>query len=153
MEQIVFSQIELNRSRTLALVAELSEQQADVVPPGFNNNIRWHLGHILTTQERLAFRLIPEPLDLPEELMSLFVNGTKPADWQTSPPDLPALIKLLEEQPGRIRARLQGRLEEKITVPFKDFGRLDEVLVFSIGHEATHAGYIMALKRAAAAVQ
>lgn len=148
MEQIIFSQIELNRSRTLSVAAGLSERQADLIPQGFNNNIRWHLGHILTTQERLSLRLIQETLELPEDLMSLFLNGTKPGDWQTAPPDLPTIIALLEEQPGRIQKRLQGRLEENITVPFKDFEQLGEALIFCIGHEATHTGYIMALKKA-----
>jgi uncharacterized damage-inducible protein DinB len=151
MEHIVFNQIALNRSRTLEVVAELTEKLADVVPQGFNNNIRWHLGHILTTQERLSFRLIQETLDLPEDFMNLFVNGTKPADWQSAPPDLPALFKLLKEQPDRIQERLQSRLDEKIAVPFKDLTQLSEVLVFSIGHEATHAGYMMALKKAVSA--
>jgi hypothetical protein len=151
MENIIFKQIELNRSSTLDLAAGLNEKQADVIPHGFNNNIRWHLGHILTVQERLAFRLIQEPLDLPEELMNMFLNGTKPADWQATPPDLPTLAKLLKEQPGKLRKRLEGRLEEKITVPFKEFNRLDESLIYSIGHEAMHIGYIMALKRAVAA--
>ncbi|ALS22965.1 DinB family protein [Paenibacillus naphthalenovorans] len=153
MEHIVFNQIELHRSRTLELVTGLSESQADIIPEGFNNNIRWHLGHILTTQERFAYRLIGEPLGLPEELMNMFLNGTKPADWQTAPPELPSLIKLLQEQPGQIRQRLQGRLEQQITVPFKDFKRHDEALLFGTCHEAMHAGYIMALKRAAAVAQ
>lgn len=151
MEHIVFNQIELHRSRTLAIVAELSENQADVVPRGFNNNIRWHLGHILSTQERFAFLFIGEHLSLPQELMNLFLNGTKPADWQAAPPDLPSLLRLLEEQPGRIRERLQGRLEEQLTAPFKEFSRLDEVLLFGSCHEAMHAGYMMALKKAVAA--
>lgn len=151
MEPIVFNQVELHRSRTLALIAELSENQADAVPQGFNNNIRWHLGHILTTQERFAFLFIEEPLSLPQELMNLFLNGTKPEDWQTAPLDLPSLVKLLKEQPSQIQQRLQGRLEEQITVPFKEFKRLDEVLLFGTCHEAMHAGYIMALKKAVAA--
>jgi hypothetical protein len=151
MENIIFKQIELNRSSTLDIAAGLNEKQADVIPHGFNNNIRWHLGHILTVQERLAFRLIQEPLDLSEELMNMFLNGTKPADWQTIPPDLQTLRKLLEEQPGKLRQRLQGRLDTKITIPFKEFNRLDEVLVYSIGHEAIHIGYMMALKKAVAA--
>lgn len=151
MEKLLFSQLELNRSRTLEIAAGLTEREADVIPIGFNNNIRWHLGHILTTQERLALRLIQEPLGLPEELTRLFVNGTRPADWSSAPPELPELLKLLTEQPDRLRKRLEGRLEEKLTVPFKDFSQLSEALVFSIGHEAMHAGYMMALKRAVAA--
>lgn len=147
MDSFIFSLIEQNRNQTLNVVSQVTEQQADVIPVGFNNNIRWHLGHILTIHERLAFRLIGEPLDLPDELMNLFLNGTRPADWTISPPDLQTLIQRLEEQPERIRTRLQGRLQDELTFPFKEFNRLAEVLVFSIGHEATHNGFMMALKK------
>jgi hypothetical protein len=150
MESIIFSQMELNRNRTLEVIAGITEEQADIVPKGFNNNIRWNIGHILTAQERMAFRLIGEPMELPEELMNLFLNGTKPADWQSAPPDLATLRELLEGQQARLRERLKGRLNEKLTVPFRDFGTLAEALIFSIGHESLHAGYIMALKRATA---
>lgn len=147
MEQMIFSQIKLNRSRTLEIVANLSVEQVKGIPNGFNNNILWHVGHILTIQERLAFRLIQDTLELSESLMDLFLNGTKPADWQTAPPDMLTLLPLLEEQPSRIKRRLQGRLDEQITIPFRDMSRLKEVLIFSIGHEALHTGYIMAMKK------
>mgnify|MGYP001443397944 CR=1 FL=1 len=150
-ETLIFSMLEMNRNRTLAYVDNVTEQQADVIPKGFNNNIRWHLGHILVAQERMAFRLIGEPLGLPDGLVSLFLNGTKPADWVTPPPDLATLRRLLEEQQGRIRERLTGRLAEPLAVPFKDLKRLDEALLFSMTHEANHAGFIWALKKAAAA--
>jgi uncharacterized damage-inducible protein DinB len=157
LESVVFDQLKRNRDRTLAVLDSVTEQQADVIPAGFNNNIRWHVGHILTTQERFALRLIGEPLGLPEELTSLFLNGTKPADWEgaspeAGPPDLSTLRRLLEEQPERLCELVQGRLEEKLTVPFKELGTLGEALIFSIGHEAAHTGYIMALKKAAAAL-
>ncbi|WP_240041243.1 DinB family protein [Paenibacillus ginsengarvi] len=151
METIIFRQLDMNRSRTLQFVSDVTEQQADIVPEGFNNNIRWNLGHILTVQERFAFRLLGEPMDLPEELMSLFGNGTKPADWQGAPPTLEELRKLLEEQNERFRERLTGRMDDKLQIPFRELDRLSDVLIFSIGHEALHAGYIQALKRAVAA--
>lgn len=147
VESLIFGQLEMNRNRTLEMIAGVSEQQADLIPQGFNNNIRWNAGHILTIQERFAFRLIGEKMDLSEELMGLFLNGTKPADWQSAPPDMAQLRKLLEEQPARIRERLQGRLDEKLTVSFKTLERLSESLVFSIGHEGLHTGYIWALKK------
>lgn len=153
MDALIFSQIAVNRGRTMEIVADLSESFLDIIPNGFNNNIRWHLGHIVTTQERLAFRLIDEPLELPGPFMSMFVNGTKPADWQTAPPSLEKLLELLEKQPERIQERLQGRLEEKLTIPFKQMTSLDEALVYSIGYEAMHAGYMMALKKAVASQQ
>ncbi|GIP39835.1 hypothetical protein J31TS4_31150 [Paenibacillus sp. J31TS4] len=152
-DQLIFQQLKLNRSRTLEAAASVTEEEADRIPNGFNNNIRWQLGHILTTQERMAFRFIGEPLGLPEELTGLFVNGTKPADWTSAPPDLATLRRLLEEQPERIRERLQGRLQTPLTLPFKDFTALEEALVFSIGHEAMHAGFLKALHRITAAAQ
>lgn len=151
MESIIFSQIEVNRNRTIEIAAGVSEQHADIVPKGFKNNIRWNLGHILTIQERLAFRLMEEPLDLEKDFMGFFLKDTSPADWQAAPPELPVILKLLEEQPKRIRERLQGRLEQPLAIPFRGMTRLDEMLIFSIGHEAMHAGYIMAQKKAIAA--
>lgn len=153
MDALIFSQIAVNRRRTIDLVSSLSEAFADIVPEGFNNNIRWNIGHIVATQERLAFRLIGETMDLDLSFMNLFAGGTKPADWQIKPPSMETLLELLEKQPERIQERLQGRLDEKLTIPFKEFASLDEALVFSIGHEALHAGYIMALKKAVAAAQ
>ncbi|MEF3306075.1 DinB family protein [Paenibacillus sp. GYB003] len=150
MEAMIFRLLDMSRSRTLQIAADVTESQADVVPEGFNNNIRWNLGHIVTVQERFAFRLIGEPMDLPEELMSLFVGGTKPADWQTPAPGLAELRTLLEEQPERIRKRIEGRLDEKLKVPFKELDRLADVLAFGVGHEGLHAGYIQALKRVVA---
>jgi hypothetical protein len=151
MERTVFKQLELNRSRTLELLAGVTEEQAMVIPNGFNNNILWNAGHILIIQERLALRLIGEPLELSDERWSLFLNGTKPSEWQATPASLAEISKLLEEQPERLRPKLQGRFQEPLTVSFKGFELLEEALIFSIGHEATHAGYIMALKKAVAA--
>ncbi|KIL35095.1 hypothetical protein SD71_15715 [Cohnella kolymensis] len=151
MESIIFNQIEFSRKRTLDVVSPVSEQHADIVPKGFNNSIRWNLGHILTIQERLAFELIREQPDLDANLMGFFMKDTKPSDWQSAPPDLPTLFELLKEQPRRLQQRLQGRLAEPLVTPFRGVTRLDELLILTIGHEGLHTGYIMAQKRAVAA--
>lgn len=151
VESIIFNQIEYSRKRTLDVASQVSEQQADIVPKGFNNSIRWNLGHILTIQERLAFELIKEKPALDQDLMGLFMKDTKPSDWQSAPPDLPTLFELLKDQPRRLQERLQGRLAEPLITPFRGVTRLDELLILTIGHEGLHAGYIMAQKRAVAA--
>jgi hypothetical protein len=151
METIVFKQLEMNRSRTLDVLAGVTEQQAVTIPEGFNNHILWNAGHILIIQERLALRLIGDTQELTNERWSQFLNGSKPAEWQETPPSLAEVRKLLEEQQQRLRQRLEGRLNEPLTVSFKGLESLEEALIFSIGHEATHAGYIMALKKAVAA--
>ncbi|MDF2724378.1 MAG: DinB superfamily metal-dependent hydrolase [Paenibacillus sp.] len=153
MEAMLFAQMEFNRNRTIELVKDLSESFIDAVPQGFNNNIRWHLGHIVTVQERLTYRLLGESMDQPDEWISKFVNGTKPADWTEAPADMPTLLQLLEAQPARQRERLQGKMNTPLVVPFRDYATLQEAFLYSIVHEGLHAGYIMALKRAVAAGQ
>ena len=148
MESTLFRLLEVNRERTLELIDSTDPALLQVIPDGFNNNLHWHIGHILTTQERLAFRFIGEKLELEESLMNCFVNGTKPADWTEGVPEVSQLIPLLREQPGRIRSRLAGKLNQSITIPFKDFTTLSEVLLFSLSHEGLHQGYMMALRRA-----
>lgn len=150
MEQALFDMLEVNRGRTLEIIHSTDPSLLKIIPPGFQNHLHWHIGHILTTQERLAFRLIGEPLELEERLMSFFLNGTKPEDWTEPAPELPVLLELLQEQPARIRKRLAGKTGLPLKVPFKDFTTLGEVLLFSLSHEGLHQGYMMALRRAAA---
>ena len=65
MDHFVFNQLEFVRSQTLKLAEGVSEKAADLVPDGFRNNIRWHLGHIYVVLERLAFKYDAMPLDMP----------------------------------------------------------------------------------------
>lgn len=152
MEQAFFDMLEVNRGRTLEIIHSTEPRLMEIVPPGFANHLHWHIGHILTTQERLAFRFIGEPLELDEQLMRFFLNGTKPADWAEPAPDIPELAERLKEQPARIRRRLSGKWDQPLAMPFKSFSTLGEVLLFSLSHEGLHQGYMMALRRAAAAV-
>lgn len=55
MDQIIFKQLKFVRSVTVRAVEGLSEGILDSIPEGFNNNIRWNLGHIYLVQEKFAF--------------------------------------------------------------------------------------------------
>ncbi len=147
MEQIIFQQVELIRGRTMEVFNNIMEEQADIQPAGFNNTIRWNLGHILTVQELMAFSFMNEPMALPEDLMKLFVPGSKPSEWESTPPTLEALSNLLQEQTARIKQKLTGRMDEKLAKPFKDFQTVGEVLNYSIYHEGIHTGFLNALRR------
>ncbi|MBC7887461.1 MAG: DinB family protein [Ferruginibacter sp.] len=39
------------------MVAELSVEDLNFIPGGFNNNIAWHLGHIISVQQSLCYGL------------------------------------------------------------------------------------------------
>ncbi|WP_374934851.1 DinB family protein [Neobacillus driksii] len=46
----MFNQLESYRSYILVVLENVSREEAEVIPKGFNNNIRWNLGHIYLDQ-------------------------------------------------------------------------------------------------------
>jgi uncharacterized damage-inducible protein DinB len=152
----VWKQYDLVRGITLAVLKKVPAEQADIVPEGFANNIRWNLGHILTVQESCMYGL--DFTHLPASYKTLFGPGTKPADWQGEVPSLSALAEQLEEQKERIKRTFGDRLHRELAEPFvlrsgAQMSTLGEMFVFSLFHEGMHIGTINALKKALAVTQ
>ncbi|MEB3102661.1 DinB family protein [Ferviditalea candida] len=146
-EELVFKFMETARSRMLDQLENVSEELADRIPAGFNNNIRWNLGHILTVHEMLIFQLNNEKSGIPGDYVELFKNGSKPADWQQTPPSLEVLKQHLKDQMLKIRETFSGRLDQEAAKPFKEMKTIGEIINFSFYHEGLHTGYIWAMKK------
>ncbi|MDZ5473028.1 DinB family protein [Bacillus sp. 31A1R] len=152
MEQVVLKQLEIVRQLTVNAVKDLTEETVVKIPEGFNNHIKWNLGHIYLVQERFAFFFSGEPMNLPENFDRLFGRGTKPADWNEEVPTLSELLVLLEEQPKRIQESLKGRLNESVERPYTTssgvtLSTIGEFINFSLYHEGLHLHAISTLKR------
>jgi len=152
LKKFIFTQLKVIRSTTLNAVKELNESQADTVPEGFNNNIRWNLGHVYLSQERFAFAFAQEPMVVPDGFLELFGRDSKPSEWKVQPPTLPALIQLLEDQTSRIEDKLNSRLDEVVSKPLimpsgLILKTIAEYLTFSMYHEGMHVQTIRMLKR------
>ncbi|MDP4160037.1 MAG: DinB family protein [Bacillota bacterium] len=152
MKEFLFNQLKVVRSNTINAVQEISESRADLIPVGFNNNIRWNLGHVYLVQEKFAFEFAQEPMQLPEKFPDLFGRETKPADWKVQPPSLTDLIGLLENQTNRIKDKLNDRLYEAVSNPLTmpsglTLKTIGEFLTFSMYHEGMHVQTIKMLKR------
>jgi hypothetical protein len=150
--EFVWNQLAFIRSVTLKAVEDLAENQADLIPHGFNNHIRWNLGHIYLVQEKFSMGFAGEPMHLPEGFESLFGNGTKPSDWTTPAPALPQIMELLQEQPKRIEEGLKHRMSEKVAQPFTTRSGLTlltvgECVNFTLYHEGMHFAAIKAIRR------
>ncbi|KGP74067.1 DinB family protein [Pontibacillus yanchengensis] len=150
---MLFQQLSFVRMRTLAALDATREDMADVQPEGFQNTIRWNLGHIYTAQENLIHRFIGEEPTLPAHYVELFNANTNPSMWEASPPSLQELRENLAEQTERLKQTFQGRLYEEGDKPFQlgenvTFTTLAEIVNFTIWHEGLHQGTITALKRA-----
>ncbi len=120
-EHMLFQQMEFIRFRTLSALEATTEKQADVIPSGFKNSIRWNLGHILLSQENLLYSFVGEndKKSLPAHYGELFGFNTSPHTWkEETPPSLHELREELSAQTKRMKEAFSGRLGEEGQKPF-----------------------------------
>lgn len=147
MDHYLFTQLDFVRNRTITVAKTISEEKANVVPEGFKNNIRWHLGHIYFVQEKFAFGSLNLPTELPEAYSNYFAPGTSPLSWDENLPTMTELIDLLKRQQERINETLKGRLEEEVPKPIRlksglELTKVAEFLSFNLFHEGGHLASI-----------
>ncbi|WP_419872667.1 DinB family protein [Candidatus Pristimantibacillus sp. PTI5] len=149
----IMKQFNMTRETLLKSIRDISETDADVMPNGFNNTIRWNIGHILTSADR-SFVIAKLTAKLPPHYKPLFLTGTTPKNWTIEAPSLQELLSQLEEQKQAMQEIFSDRLDEKLETPLKlslyegyELDSIGEVLNFFVFHEAMHLGYINALKR------
>ncbi|ASK62050.1 formate dehydrogenase [Virgibacillus phasianinus] len=140
---------DLTRNTFLSFVKGLDEETADVQPRQFNNTIHWHIGHVLVTAEGLLFGYPAKSANFPEEYNAFFKNGTKPADWSTTAPSIPEIIKHLEEQHTRINDLSEEFFQQDLpyTLPFGNFKTYGDIYDMLIHHENEHLGKMKAMKQ------
>ncbi|WP_238188491.1 DinB family protein [Paenibacillus sp. L3-i20] len=115
----LFGQLAFVRKGTLKLLDGVTEDNADRIPDGFRNTIRWQYGHIYVVQERFAFQYIGLPQQLPAGFKERYEYGTSPLTTTATDavPTLQELEWMLNEQQERIYEALANRLQEKL-VPY-----------------------------------
>ena len=153
MRNYILKQLRFVRENTIGHVAEMNDETALFIPEGFNNNIKWNLGHIYVVQEKFAFHLTGEKMTMPNHFAELFTTGTKPADWEEQvSPTIRELIGLLENQVNRIEQTLEFRMKEAIEQPYNTstgltLSTVEELISFCLYHEGMHFDTIKLIKR------
>src|SRR5258708_15016570 len=75
------SQIETirkTRSFLLEQIKNLSGEQLNHIPEGFNNNIIWNLGHMIAAQQGICYIRAGLTSHMTEDFINTFKSGTKP---------------------------------------------------------------------------
>ncbi|MBX9966771.1 DinB family protein [Priestia aryabhattai] len=156
MENMILKHMDVVRGITTSILEKTTEEAANITPKGFNNNIRWNLGHIAFIQEKLVFGLAGEPMQTPESYESFFGAGTKPADWTEAAPSLEEIANVLKDQAQRIKEFMPGQFDKQLITPFTNkaginFTTVGETFLFCFYHEAMHVEAIKQIGKAAAA--
>ncbi len=144
MGEVIKKEFEIIRTRLHARIAEISDEVADIQPEGFNNTIRWNIGHLLVVTEGFLF---PVEQNLPAQYKELFAPRTKPSDWNGEVPTIAELIEQLTKQYDRMKEIPNEKFNEKLAEPVLGNDTVGELAVFGCFHESYHLGQIMAMKR------
>ncbi|GGA70982.1 DinB family protein [Ornithinibacillus halotolerans] len=145
--EVLFNQLETYRKETLDLVNDITEEEAEKIPVGFNNNIRWNLGHIFLDQYLWVEALTNESSNVTRTFNEWFGFGTSPKNFAPETPSYFELKDLLLIQPTQLREKYGSRLEEEFEPLEMGMYTIEQVLARTIYHEGLHAAAILYLKR------
>ncbi|WP_029192591.1 DinB family protein [Paenibacillus harenae] len=118
----------------------------DKQPEGFNNTIRWNVGHMIYWMDKYSTLSFGSPSAIPDSYDTLFNSGTKPLDWTFAPPSKEELVETLAAQLSRLSELTPEMLGEKLSTPYAlgpfHFDTAGELFNFALIHEAIHLGTI-----------
>ena len=94
-----FELLRATRTNILRTIETLSDEQLNLTPAGFNNNIIWNVGHVIVTQQVIFYRLSGlEPL-ASKDWIERYRRGTRP-EQAASSDEIAALKHQLTELIG-----------------------------------------------------
>lgn len=145
-----FEIIRKTRQNILNQVSELTIDQLNEIPAGFNNNIIWNLAHMVAAQQGVCYVRGGLPLVIKEEFFLAYKPDTKPqgplsaAQFEEIKQLMFSTIDVLEAdyKKGLFKNNPSWTNRYGIELPV-----IEDSLHFLLFHEGIHFGYIMALKR------
>ncbi|UUZ82760.1 DinB family protein [Paenibacillus sp. P26] len=152
MSQSILNTGKVLRQIVIGQLQGISEDQFDIQPKGFNNTIRWNVGHMVYWMDKYATLSFGSPTAIPAQYEALFNSGTKPSDWSIAPPSKEELIGWLAAQLSRLNELTPEMLDKKLEAPFEmgpfQFVTAGELFNFALMHESIHLGMISGLFKA-----
>jgi hypothetical protein len=139
-----------SRKTYLNFLEKYSLEQLNKIPEGFSNNLIWNVVHVIVSQQKLVYALSELPLNVSQELVEKYQNGTKPEGFVSSE-ELAEIKELL------LSTIVKTELDYSQGI-FKTFNsyqtktgfhiaNLQNAFEFNNYHEGIHLGVMLQLKK------
>ncbi len=142
--------IKKTRLFLIDLIKDLSVDELNKIPGGFNNNIVWNLGHLIAAQQGVCYGRAMAQAVVDEKYISSYKPGTKPEHY-IDDKEVQIIKDLLLSSLNKFETDYQNNVFEAYVSWTTRYGaelsNIDDALQFLMYHEGLHSGYIMALKR------
>lgn len=140
--------LQTNRNKLTKIIDASSKELLFEIPKGFNNNIIWHIGHCVVSQQRLIYMRSNLPMHIPEDFNECFKIGTSPLTW-TEEPDLSEVRKSLLVTVDKLNEDLKNNIFKSYEPMKTSMGLMInnhlQALTYANFHEAGHTGNIQYL--------
>ena len=140
----------ITRNNILGLIDELSVSQLNAIPEGFNNNIIWHIGHLLATQQLLTYGLSGIDFLLSDNIIEEFRKGTKP-EKEYLEDDIEELKFVFIEVITETEVDFNEGVFKTFNSYPTSFGitleTVSDAITFNNVHEGLHMGLIMSMRK------
>lgn len=142
--------IRTTRNWLIDLIKDLSLEEINKVPEGFNNNIIWNVGHVIAAQQGICYKRANLPLRIEEKYFLEYKPETKPGDPVTAD-EVHKIRDLLFSTLDQLEKDYDEKIFSNYTPWSTRFGveiaSIDDALAFLPFHEGLHVGYVMALRK------
>lgn len=137
------------RKYAVAIAGQLTPEQLNKIPQGFNNNIIWNLGHLVATQEAICYKRCGMPTNISDDFFERYKPGSKPEN-KADDTEIALIFDLLFSLFDKLEDdRASGKL---IMAPWTtrtglDINTIDDGINFLQFHEGLHIGTISAMAK------
>ena len=139
-----------SRNLLLQFLENHSLEQLNKIPDGFANNIIWNIGHIVTVQQMLVYKLSGLGMMISNEMVDTYKKGTKPEREITQ--------EEVNEMKDLLFSTFEQTKEDFANDIFEDYMEFTTSVGFTIKsaksamefnnyHEALHTGIMMQIKK------
>ena len=133
-------------------IKDLTTEQLNKVPVGFNNNIIWNLAHLTAAFQGVCYSRAGLKPAVDENFIMPFKPGTKPERY-FSQDEIETIKRLLFSSLDLFKEDYENNRFANYVGWTTRYGvelsNIDDALLFLQYHEGLHSGYIQALKRLA----
>ncbi|WP_428230996.1 DinB family protein [Flavobacterium sp.] len=138
------------REILLKILDHHSLEQLNKIPPGFNNNLIWNIGHCISSQQVLIYKLSGLPTMASEAFIAKYRKGTKPeADVSQAEVDeiRALLLSTLSQTEKDFANNIFVTYNEYTTSLGFTLKNIAGALDFNNYHEGIHTGIIMSIRK------
>ncbi|WP_299292046.1 DinB family protein [uncultured Mucilaginibacter sp.] len=138
------------RTFLLTLIEDLSTEQLNQIPEGFNNNIIWNLAHLVAVQQAICYKRSGLQPIVQDKYVTPYLPGTKPEGFMdTSEVEIIKTLMLssLNEFESDYKKSFFTTYTPVVTRYGVALDNIDDAINFLPFHEGFHIGTVLALKK------